>query len=46
MFYYVIEHGVERFGRRKHPPADAGPRPQPAPGGMAGHVPHAPRDGE
>jgi multidrug efflux pump len=46
MFYYVIEHGVERFGRKKRPPAEAGPRPQAAPGGMAGHVPHAPREGE
>jgi multidrug efflux pump len=46
MFYYVIEQGVERFGRKKRPPAEAGARPQPAPGGMAGHAPHAPREGE
>jgi multidrug efflux pump len=46
MFYYVIEHGAERFGRKKRAAAEAGQRPQPAPGGMAGHVPHAPREGE
>lgn len=45
MFYYVIESMVERFGRRKAPPGETGER-LPAPGGIAGHVPHAPHEGE
>jgi multidrug efflux pump len=44
MFYYVIEKTVERFGRKK-PPAEAEQK-LPASGGMAGQMPHAPRDEE
>ncbi|GAB3444242.1 multidrug efflux RND transporter permease subunit [Massilia solisilvae] len=45
MFYYVIEHTVERFGRKKAAQPGEAER-LPAPGGMAGHVPHAPHEGE
>jgi multidrug efflux pump len=54
MFYYVIEQGVTRLGRKK-----AAPPPAPAPlppevagpvhphaGGLAGQLPHAPHKGE
>jgi multidrug efflux pump len=46
MFYYVIEKMSDRFGRKKAPE----PEPEhvtPAPGGgLAGHQPHAPHEGE
>jgi multidrug efflux pump len=49
MFYYVIEHTGERFGRKKA----AAPEPEPghehrapATGGLAGQLPQAPREGE
>jgi multidrug efflux pump len=48
MFYYVIEHTSERFGGSKGAPPEAEHR-QPAPGGVAGqlpHAPHAPREGD
>jgi multidrug efflux pump len=45
MFYYVIEHTAGRFGRKKAAAPDAGHR-EPAPGGMAGQLPHAPHKGE
>lgn len=46
MFYYVIEHTVERFGRKKAAPREPEHRAPPAAGGLAGHVPQAPREGE
>jgi multidrug efflux pump len=43
MFYYVIEKAVERLGRKKA----LGPEhTTPAGGGLAGHLPHAPREGD
>jgi multidrug efflux pump len=43
MFYYVIETTVGRLGRKKA----AGPEhTTPAGGGLAGHLPHAPREEE
>jgi multidrug efflux pump len=43
MFYYVIEMMTERVGRKK---AAAPEHAAPAGGGLAGHTPHAPREGE
>jgi multidrug efflux pump len=45
MFYYVIETGVERLGRRKAPPTPEERLPV-AGGGLAGQLPHAPHEGE
>jgi multidrug efflux pump len=45
MFYYVIEHTGERFGRKKAPAPEPGHH-VPAAGGLAGQMPQAPREGE
>jgi multidrug efflux pump len=44
MFYYVIETLAARLGGKKAAAAEAGRVP--ASGGLAGHLPHAPREGE
>jgi multidrug efflux pump len=45
MFYYVIEMAAERFGRKKGTPP--GPEHRlPAAGGVPGHAPHAPHEGD
>jgi multidrug efflux pump len=51
MFYYVIEHTGERFGRKKAAAPEPGHEPEhehraPATGGLAGQLPQAPREGE
>jgi multidrug efflux pump len=46
MFYYVIESLAERFGGKKAAPAEAEAGRLPASGGLAGQLPHAPREGE
>jgi multidrug efflux pump len=45
MFYYVIESGVERLGRRKEPAAPDERLPV-AGGGLAGQLPHSPHEGK
>jgi multidrug efflux pump len=44
MFYYVIESLAERFGGKKQAAAET--ERLPASGGLAGQMPHAPREGE
>jgi multidrug efflux pump len=47
MFYYVIETAAERFGGKKDAPPESGPEHRlPASGGVAGHAPHAPHEGD
>jgi hypothetical protein len=45
MFYYVIETAAARFGGKKDVPPEAEHR-LPAPGGVPGHAPHAPHEGD
>jgi multidrug efflux pump len=43
MFYYVIEKMADRFGSKKAADAE---HTTPAGGGLAGHLPHAPHEGD